>query len=66
MLYGLKKQREDQGLTQSQLAEKLGVSRLRVNRLENGSVNSITPKELKTLIELGFSLDEIFQDSKVA
>lgn len=37
MGYNLKKIRESRGLTQEELAEKSGVSRVTISRLENGS-----------------------------
>lgn len=66
MLYGLKEARKSKGFTQAQLAEKLGLERTTYLYIENGKTVHISTSVLLRLKELGFSLDEIFQDSEVA
>ena len=49
MSYNLKKIREAKGLTQSELAKKSGISRITINRIENGSQKDIMVGNLNKL-----------------
>ena len=61
----IKKLREEQNLTQQQLADKLYVSRQTVCRWENGSrcPDLITAKKLA--LELNVSMDDLISDEDV-
>ncbi len=63
MLYGLKKVRDEKGLTQSEMAELLGVPRDTITNLETGRVKSISFELGIKLLAAGYSLDEIFKNS---
>jgi putative transcriptional regulator len=54
--------REDQGLSQGQLAGLLGVSRQTVNAIETGRYDPSLPLALRIARLFGFSVEEIFHD----
>lgn len=57
--------REEKGLSQSELAEKLGISRSHMNKLENGTLQ-ISLVYLKQIVEiLGMSIDELLKEEKI-
>lgn len=49
MSYNLKKIREAKGLTQGELAKKSGISRITINRIENGTQKDIMVGNLNKL-----------------
>lgn len=57
-------QRKQRGWSQSQLAEKVGVSRLWVGQFENGKESVELGLVLKTLRELGISVDASLPQNK--
>lgn len=62
MGYKIKETRERCGLTQSQLAEKSGVSRMTICALENGRERVTTTKTLiKIAKAMNVTVDELFQ-----
>ena len=56
----LKEVREARGLTQAQLAEKIGVSRKTINTVENGVYVPSTVIALKLAAALGTSVEALF------
>ena len=52
--------RNKRGLTQSQLAEKVGVSHFHINRIENGERGLTAKLGARMAKELGVSMDDIF------
>jgi len=56
----LRELREDQGLTQAQLADLIGVSRKTVNTVENGVFVPSTVVALKLAGALGCPVEELF------
>lgn len=63
MSNNLKKLREEKGMTQTELAKMLGISRFHLNKIENTSKNSrnlTASLALKAAKILNVSLDEIF------
>lgn len=60
MKYNIKKYREANGMTQSELAEKAGCSRQFVNMLENSDEINVSSKVLVRLANaLGKTVDEL-------
>ena len=56
----LKQKREEQGLTQEELANKSNVSRSLINQLETGKLESTSTKTLKKLAEaLGCGITDL-------
>lgn len=56
-LYRLKELRKNTGLTQSQLAQRLGVSQHRISQIENGDLANTKVETLKKYLEaLGASI----------
>lgn len=65
-LFAIKKFREEQGLTQAQLAEKSGVTRATINALENNEAYITTTKTVLNVARaLGKTVGEIFFDKCV-
>lgn len=61
LLFAIKKYREEQGLTQAQLAEKSGVTRATIIALENNQTYITTTKTILNIARaLGKSVGEIF------
>ena len=61
MGYRIKEEREAQGMTQEELVEKSGVSRVTISGLENGTTrNTTTGTLLKIASALGTTVDKIF------
>ena len=61
MLYRVKELREKNGLTQTQLAKKSGVSRVTIAMLESKTGHTTTTRTLIKIAEaLGTTVDEIF------
>ncbi|MDO4252134.1 MAG: helix-turn-helix transcriptional regulator [Rothia sp. (in: high G+C Gram-positive bacteria)] len=57
-LYQLKELRKNTGLTQSQLAQRLGVSQHRISQIENGDLTNTKVETLKKYLEaLGTSIN---------
>lgn len=53
--------RKQHNLTQEQLAEKAGLSRLTIINLETGKVDNVSGKTLKSLSDaLGCTIDDLF------
>lgn len=62
MGYRIKEVREKQGLTQTQLAKKSGVSRVTICALENGQERVTTTKTLiKIASAMNVTVDELFR-----
>ncbi len=60
MGYNLRKIREEKGMTQSELAQKSGVSRVTISRLESGSQSDLMVGNLNKLAEaLGCRVSEL-------
>ena len=57
---GLKEKRTELGLTQAELAERVGVTRKTVNTVENGVFIPSTVVALKLAGALGCSVEELF------
>ncbi|UWD48799.1 helix-turn-helix domain-containing protein [Clostridioides difficile] len=53
----LRKLRKHKGMTQLELAEKLGWNRSQISRLENGKYKDIT---ISTIVDLSIALEEDF------
>ena len=61
MGYRIKEEREAQGMTQEELAEKSGVSRVTISLIESGrNTNVMIGTLAKIAMALGKSVDEIF------
>ena len=56
----LKAVRTEKGLSQGQLAERVGVSRKTINTVENGIYVPTTTLALKLADELGCSVEQLF------
>ena len=61
----IQQQRRDQGLTQKQLADKLGVSQIMVSQWENGDVNFTVATLARISLALGLSLENPIMTSAV-
>ena len=60
MELNIKDLRKQHNLTQEQLAEKAGVSRLTIINLETGKVDNVSGKTLKSLSDaLGCTIDDL-------
>lgn len=65
MELNIKDLRKQHNLTQEQLAEKAGVSRLTIINLETGKVDNVSGKTLKSLSDaLGCTIDDLFSSPK--
>lgn len=54
------------GMTQEQLAQKSGVSRVSISMIETGKIANVSSKTLRALADaLGVSLDDIFFSESV-
>lgn len=53
--------RKEQGLTQAELAEALGVSRQTVNAIENGDYNPSTSLAIKLSVYFDTTVNEMFE-----
>ncbi len=60
----LKDRRRARGLSQAELAARIGVSRQTVNMIESGEYNPTLSLCLRLCRELGCTLDELFWDSE--
>lgn len=60
----IKNLRSDHGWTQSDLGERLGVSRQTVNALEKGKYDPSLPLAFKLARTFGKSIEEIFQHAE--
>ena len=56
----LKERRTELGLTQAELAERVGVTRKTVNTVENGIFTPSTTLALKLAEALGLSVEQLF------
>jgi len=56
----LKDRRGELGITQAELAEKVGVTRKTVNTVENGVFTPSTPLAIKLAAALDLSVEELF------
>ena len=56
----MKQARKEQGVSQTELARRIGVSRQTINMIENGDYNPTIALCLKICHELGKTLDELF------
>ena len=66
MELNIKDLRKQHNLTQEQLAEKAGVSRLTIINLETGKVDNVSGKTLKSLSDaLGCTIDDLFSSQSV-
>ena len=61
LLNSLKDERARLGLTQAELADRVGVSRKTINTVENGVFIPSTVLALKLAVALGRSVEELFQ-----
>lgn len=59
----LKRFRENKGLTQCELAEKVGVSQSMINQIERGTKSISVPLAGEISVILDFSLDELYKTS---
>ena len=57
---GLKERRAELGLTQAELAERVGVTRKTVNTVENGVFTPSTTLAIKVSQALGLSVEQLF------
>jgi putative transcriptional regulator len=57
---GLKDRRTELGLTQAELAERVGVTRKTVNTVENGVFTPSTTLAIKLARALGVSVEQLF------
>jgi putative transcriptional regulator len=57
---GLKERRAELGLTQAELAERVGVTRKTVNTVENGVFTPSTTLAIKISQALGLSVEQLF------
>ena len=57
---GLKERRAELGLTQAELAERVGVTRKTVNTVENGVFTPSTTLAVKLSQALGLSVEQLF------
>ena len=64
MQNGVRELREAQGLSQGELAERLGVSRQTINSIEVGRYIPSLPLALRTARFFGRSVEEIFHDDE--
>lgn len=61
MGYRIKEIREAKGMTQVELEEKSGISRVTISALENGTMRNTTTKTLVAIASaLGVTVDSIF------
>jgi putative transcriptional regulator len=60
----LRRHREDAGLTQGELAERVGVSRKTINTVERGHYVPSTVLALRLAAALGVSVEELFSLSE--
>lgn len=61
MGYRIKEIREAKNMTQEELSEKSGISRVTISGLENGTERNTTSKTLvKIAAALGVTIDQIF------
>ncbi len=66
MGFKIKEMREKQNMTQEQLAEKSGISRVTISELECGKRHGTTSKTLVSIAKaLGTTVDKIFFDESV-
>ena len=66
MGYKIREKRKEQKMTQEELAEKSGVSRVTISGLENGKVRATSSKTLLKLARaLGTTVDQIFFEDVV-
>jgi putative transcriptional regulator len=56
----LKERRSEMGLTQAELAERVGVTRKTVNTVENGVFTPSTPLAIKLSQALGLTVEQLF------
>jgi putative transcriptional regulator len=56
----IKKLREEKGISQTELAKRLKVSRFHLSRIENGEVNCTIRMAVRIAQNLECGLDEIF------
>lgn len=61
LLNSLKEERARLGLTQAELADRIGVSRKTINTVENGVFVPSTMLALKLAAALGRSVEELFR-----
>lgn len=61
MGFRIKELREEAGITQTDLAEKSGISRTTLNRLESGQIKVTTTRTLSKLaVALGVCVEDLF------
>lgn len=66
MGYKIRNIREEKKMTQEELAEKSGVSRVTISGLENGTTRATTTKTLQKIARaLDVTVDQIFFDEAV-
>jgi putative transcriptional regulator len=56
----LKERRAEVGLTQAELAERVGVTRKTVNTVENGVFTPSTTLAIKLAVALGLTVEQLF------
>ena len=62
-MYNIKMFRQEQNMSQEELAKKSGVSRTIISGLENGSISVTTTKTISAIADaLGKKVSEIFLD----
>ena len=64
LVNGLKERRAELGLTQAELADRVGVTRKTVNTVENGVFTPSTILALKLAEALGVSVEQLFRIEK--
>ena len=52
--------RKQKGISQSELARKVGVTRFHINKIESGKTNMSVPLASRIAKELGVTLNDIF------
>lgn len=60
----MKQARRERGVSQTELAKRIGVSRQTINMIENGDYNPTIALCLKICHELGKTLDELFWEEQ--
>ncbi len=60
----MREKRKELGLSQAELAKKIGVSRQTINMIENGEYNPTLALCIKLCRELNSTLDELFWEEE--
>ncbi|MBK6291345.1 MAG: helix-turn-helix transcriptional regulator [Ignavibacteria bacterium] len=60
LICSVREHRKEKGLTQGELAQRIGVSRQSINYIENGSISPSIKLALLIALELDCSIESIF------